>query len=180
MKTKLLFLVIALQSAWVLGTVYTQEGALRACQVILLETERIDPRDLLRGDYVILNYKISNIPTKLFTPAVGKNLPAGETVYVALAQHGQFHDAVRASTSPLAAENGEIIVRGHATSPGWSPPGMEHVEYGLERYYVREGKGNAQGKLTVEAAAPTSGRAAIKEVFLDGEPYGQAVKDFAR
>ena len=55
MKTKLLVLVLALQSAWLLGTAFTQERILRVGQLILLETQPVDPRDLLRGDYVRLN-----------------------------------------------------------------------------------------------------------------------------
>ena len=63
MKLKLFILVLALQSAWVLYTVAVQELLLREGTSILLETERVDPRDLLRGDYLILNYKISSVPT---------------------------------------------------------------------------------------------------------------------
>ena len=59
MKLKLFILVLALQSAWVFYTVAVQERALSTGKVIMLETERVDPRDLLRGDYLILNYKIS-------------------------------------------------------------------------------------------------------------------------
>lgn len=55
MKRNLFILILALQSAWLLGTVFVQERALRAGVVILLETRPVDPRDLLRGDYLILN-----------------------------------------------------------------------------------------------------------------------------
>ena len=48
MKLKLLILVLALQSAWLLGTVAVQEHALATGKVILLETARVDPRDLLQ------------------------------------------------------------------------------------------------------------------------------------
>jgi uncharacterized membrane-anchored protein len=66
MKLKLLILVLALQTAWLLATVATQEFALTHGKTILLETRRVDPRDLLRGDYLILNYKISDVPGNLF------------------------------------------------------------------------------------------------------------------
>jgi uncharacterized membrane-anchored protein len=49
MKFKLLILILALQTAWLLGTVATQEYALNHGAVILLETRRVDPRDMLRG-----------------------------------------------------------------------------------------------------------------------------------
>jgi uncharacterized membrane-anchored protein len=54
------------------------------------------------------------------------------------------------------------------------------VEYGLERYYVREGTGNPRGKITVQAAVPDSGQARIKAVFVDGKPYADAMKGVAQ
>ena len=51
MKLKLLVLVLALQTAWILATTFTQERALASGTVITLETVPVDPRDLLRGDY---------------------------------------------------------------------------------------------------------------------------------
>jgi uncharacterized membrane-anchored protein len=182
MKTKLLMLVLALQSAWILGTSLTQELALRHGQIVLLETRPVDPRDLLRGDYVTLGYKIGDVLTNLFTPALTGTLSSGQTVYVALAQRGGFHEVVRASLEPLVAGQGEIILKGRNDFRRWwsSQTNSVHVEYGLERYYVREGTGNPRGKLTVQAAVPASGNAVIKQVFVDGKPYAEAMKDNAR
>lgn len=50
------------------------------------------------------------------------------------------------------------------------------VEYGLERYYVKEGTGNPRGKLTVRVAVGAEGKPVIKEVFLDGKPYAEAMR----
>ena len=66
MKAKLLIAVIALQAAWVISTAARQEFLLRRGTVVLLESAPVDPRDLLRGDYVILSYKISVLPAALF------------------------------------------------------------------------------------------------------------------
>jgi uncharacterized membrane-anchored protein len=59
----------------------------------------------------------------------------------------------------------------------WGGSSSVRVEYGLERYYVREGTGNPRGKLTVQAAVPKSGRATIKQVFVDGKPYAEAMSE---
>ncbi len=178
MKIKLFTLVLALQSAWLLGTVFVQERALRDGAVILLETRPVDPRDLLRGDYVILNYKISTIPAKLFVPSPPETLEHGRTVWIALAPRGEFHEIVRASTERFDAGAGEILVQ--AKSQWWdggrNAPREIRVEYGLERFFVREGTGNPRGKLTVQAVVPASGNASIKQVFLDGKPYAEAMK----
>jgi uncharacterized membrane-anchored protein len=180
MKLKLLILVLALQSAWLLGTAVVQEHALATGKIILLETRRVDPRDLLRGDYLILNYKISDVPTNLFSPPVGKNLPYGTKVFVALAPGtNQFYEVTRASTNEFTPTTSEVLLKGRSDERWWSTNSV-HVAYGLENYYVAEGTGNPVGKLTVQAVVSASGHPKIKEVFVDGKPYAEAMKDTGR
>lgn len=174
MKLKLLCLVIGLQTAWILATVATQEVNLRSAPTALLETQPVDPRDLLRGDYVILNYRISQIPLSLFQPPLSETLPAGKSVYVTLEPRGKFHEAVGASLDRPSPQAGQVVIRG-TTEHSWQTSSVR-VGYGLERFYVAEGTGNPQGKLTVEAAVAKSGQAAIKQVFVDGKPYRAAMK----
>ena len=54
------------------------------------------------------------------------------------------------------------------------------VTYGLERYYVAEGTGNPTGKLTVDVALPHSGQGVIKQVYVDGVPYAEAMRNQPR
>jgi uncharacterized membrane-anchored protein len=180
MKRNLFILVLALQSAWVLYTVAVQERSLSAGKVITLETERVDPRDLLRGDYLILNYKISDVPTNLFSPPVNRDLPVGTKVYVALESRGDFFAISRASTNQFEPSGNQVLLKANRAWGAWNVTNAVHVEYGLERYYVSEGTGNPRGKLTVQAVVPASGRASIKEVFVDGKPYAEAMKENAR
>jgi uncharacterized membrane-anchored protein len=181
MKLKLLIIVLALQTAWLLGTAAVQEHALAAGKVILLETARVDPRDLLRGDYLILNYKISDVPANLFSPPVTKDLPDGTKVFVALAPGtNEFYTVTRASTNALApSSDAEVVLSGRSTYAWWNTTNSIHVEYGIERYYVAEGTGNPHGKLTARAVVPASGHAKLQQVFLDGKPYEQAMKELA-
>ena len=191
MKLKLLILVLALQAAWLLGMVATQEFALAHGKAILLETRPVDPRDLLRGDYLILNYKISDVPVNLFSPPVKTELPYGTKIFVALAPGtNQFYIVARASTNGFAPAADEVLLRGNSASRWWNATNSVHVEYGIERYYVAEGTGNppvlrsstaegGHGKLTARVVVPASGRANLQQVFLDGKPYEQAMKDSA-
>jgi uncharacterized membrane-anchored protein len=179
-KLKILILVLALQTAWLLATVFVQERALAAGTVILLETRRVDPRDMLRGDYLILNYKISDVPTNLFSPPVRKDLPYDTRIFVALAPGTNgFYQVTRASTNELAPAAGEVLLRGQYVYAWSQTGGSIHVAYGLENYFVAEGTGNPSGKLTVQAVVPASGRAKIKQVFVDGKPYAGAMKESA-
>jgi uncharacterized membrane-anchored protein len=180
MKRNLFILVLALQSAWVLWTVAVQERALSSGKVITLETERVDPRDLLRGDFLILNYKISDVPTNLFSPPINGDVPPGTTVYVSLELRGDFFSLSRASTNQFEQSAKQVIVQGKRSRNRLSGTNTIPVDYGLERYFVREGTGNPRGKLTVQAVVPASGRARIKQVFLDGKPYAEAMKENAR
>jgi len=181
MKLKLLILVLALQTAWILGTTFVQERTLKGGKVVLLETRPADPRDLIRGDYVTLGYKISDVAFDRFSPPLTKGLAPGETVYVVLEPRGEFHEVAQAATNPITPGAGQVVLKGHARS-WWNSVNQQtvRVEYGLERYYVREGTGNPVGKLTVQAAVPDSGLAKIKAVFVDGKPYAEVMKKVAR
>ena len=179
MKTKLFILVLALQSVWILGTAFTQERVLRVGQFILLETQPVDPRDLLRGDFVRLNYKISDVPReKFFSPPLPSDPPSGTAVFVAVAPAGTngFYQVARASTEWFAPAATEVVLRGTTTDNWRNRTGSVHVEYGLEQYFVAEGTGNPRGKLTVQAAVSKAGRAILKEVLVDGKPYAEAMK----
>lgn len=180
MKLKLLILVLALQTAWLLGMVATQELALAHGKAILLETRPVDPRDPLSGDYLMLNYKISDVPMNLFSPPVKKDLPYGTKIFVALAPGtNQFYVITRASTNEFTPAANEVLLRGETANRWWNATNSFHVTYGIERYYVAEGTGNPHGKLTAQAVVPASGHARLQQVFLDGKTYEQAMEGAA-
>jgi uncharacterized membrane-anchored protein len=182
MKAKLLIAVIALQAAWVVSTAAKQEIALRRGTVVLLESGPVDPRDLLRGDYVILSYKISVLPARFFAEGLPAELKAGTPVFVRLEKRGQFHEAVAASFNPLEPDPEHPVLRG-TMSTWWSAggtPGALRVDYGLERYYVREGTGRPSGIITVEAVVTRLGTAFIRQVYIDGKPYVEVMRSQSR
>lgn len=181
LKILLFGAVLGLQSAWILGTTFVQERVLRGGQVICLETRPVDPRDLLRGDYVILSYKISDLDRSLFSPAWNTPPVAGQAVYVDLQSDGQFYVPSRASLEPIKPAASHVVLKGRVENLWGGPnPQTVHTVYGLEQYFVREGTGTPYGKLTVNVAVPPSGQATIKELFVDGKPYADAMKDQRR
>jgi len=174
MKIKAFIIVLTLQSTLLLGLVAQQEFRLASPTTVLLETVPVDPRDLLRGDYVTLGYKISTLPNTLFSPPLSSgDAVIGKPVFVGLEKRGQFHEAVRASFDRPEPKPGQIILQGRGVR-FWGS--QARVEYGLERYYVKEGTGNPRGKLTVEVAISNDGKGVIKQVFLDGKPYAEAMR----
>ncbi len=178
MKNKLFILVLALQTAWVLGTVFQQERRLRVGAVVLLETQPVDPRDLLRGDFVRLNYAISDIPEKCFPASWTPPRRSGATIFVALAPDitNQFWEISRASTDHFVPASNEVLLQGKSEGTWNNSSSSLRVRYGIEKYYVAEGAGNPTGKLTAQVAIDSAGRATLKEVLVDGKPYAQAMR----
>ena len=173
MKSKAFFTLVALQALIVIG-LSAYHGYQRASGVlILLETAPVDPRDYLRGDYVILSYKISTLRSNLFATPMAAHEANGQPVYVTLEKKDRFHEVVGASTSRPGPLPGQVVLVG-TLRQNWSQTDVR-VDYGLERYYVAEGTGNPVRQMTVEVSVPSSGRGIIREVYLDGRPYAEVM-----
>jgi uncharacterized membrane-anchored protein len=171
-RERLLILIVAVQVLLLAGWAVKEEIHLIEGQEILLETEPIDPRDILRGDYIILNYKISRIPRELVADEKDENL-WGKKIYVFLEPRGKFHQIQAASRTKPGKQQRELFLKG---TLGWegTVDGQEmvHVDYGIERYFVPEGKGIVpDGELTVKISRLEDGRARVKELLIDGKPY---------
>ncbi len=181
-KSVLFGAAVLVQIALLALMVFDRAQILREGTDVTLRTRPVDPRDILRGDYVVLGYDISELPSGAL-----KNQPAPSrhpTVFVKLAPNlDGFHEAVSVHTGPVAVAKTEVLIRGRvaygANCGGSGKPAFcekLQVRYNLESYFVPEGEGkkleearNAR-KVTVVAAVTPSGRAAIKRLLLDGQP----------
>lgn len=167
---------IALLSVMIIDRVQV----LRDGTEVTLQTRPVDPRDFLRGDYVVLGYDITQLPAGPL-----RDQPSGERhplMYVKLAPNRDgVYEAVSAHTSPVAVTSPEVLIRGRVTygaTCGSKPVFCEKltIRYNLERYFVPEGEGRKledlrnERKLQVVAAVLPSGRAAIKRLLIDGKP----------
>ncbi len=63
------------------GIIFYQEQLIRNGQTVILQTRPVDPRDLLKGEYVILRYAIEQDPRVL---TLAKRLPDDAPIYVRL------------------------------------------------------------------------------------------------
>lgn len=181
MKHRLFWGWIALQFAWVAYTTAVHEWRLVNAPTVLLETAPVDPRDLIRGDFVILNYKISSIGPALFQPPLTNELSDGTIVYVTLGRAGDFHVVKSAALEKPAQPDGPLLQGTVRQRWQWrlgrnQTQSDVSVEYGLERYYVHEGTGSPQGKLTAEVMIPERGQASIKQLYIDGKPYAEVMR----
>ena len=158
-RRAILWIIALLQGLTVLGFAGTRELDLRRGTEIVLATVPVDPRDLFRGDYVVLRYEISTRP--------GCFEPAGSTLYVRL-QRGDVWRATGHSVDLDSALRGaDAVIAGRVTA---RTSGACIVEYGIENYFVEEGRGRdierARGQLRVHVIVSGEGSATIKRLEL--------------
>ena len=177
-KAVLFIVAILIQCVLLVLMVVDRVQILREGREVTLQTQPVDPRDLLRGDYVVLRYDISQLAAGALA---GK--PAAErdaVVFVKIAPNASgLYEAVSVHAEPVAVTAPEALIRGrvaYSCGSGRTFCDRLTIKYGLESYFVPEGEGKKleqarnQQKLRVVAAVLPSGRAAIKRLLLDGEP----------
>ncbi|MDX8469590.1 GDYXXLXY domain-containing protein [Mesorhizobium sp. VK23B] len=153
---------------------------LRNGKEVLLKVEPVDPRDLLRGDYISINNSISRIPVKLIA-----NIPAGkftsnDTSIVVRLKKGAdgYWQPTTAwfGKAPAPAGPDEADIAGRVAD-GWGlrePDATIAPEYGIDRFYLPEGEGMAiQSDMRVrpfgiKLALSANGTAQIK-ALMDGD-----------
>ncbi|MFA4872064.1 MAG: GDYXXLXY domain-containing protein [Patescibacteria group bacterium] len=175
-------LAIALQVVIVFAIIIFKVSVLSGGTDILLRIEPVDPRDMLRGDYATFQYSdISNLDSYI---SGGQQIRNGDTVYVVLRQGGQYWTAQNVQkTKPF---NGEIALKGKVASGGIETQSdvfqnqrfggsRIHVVYGIEEYFIPEGKGQGFSFFNKEAAARVvvdeNGNAVLKQIYVDDEPW---------
>ena len=165
-----------LQTGILYAGIEKRASILRSGADVTLQTEPFDPRDLMRGDYVVLGYEISSLPRK----DIQGERPAGSrTIYVAVKPDANgISRFSRASFQPFS-ELGldEVQIRGEATHA--IPENADaniHLNFGIERYYVPEGQGRAieesqrKRRITALIAVDPKGKPVIKALQEDGRP----------
>ncbi|MDF0498464.1 GDYXXLXY domain-containing protein [Bradyrhizobium yuanmingense] len=180
-KAVLFGTAVLLQSALLALMVADRMQILREGVEVTLQTQPVDPRDLLRGDYVVLSYEISQVAAGSLA---GKPADARHPeIFVKLAPNANgLYQAVSVHAEPVPVAAPEVLIRGRVGNYGGSCGDDRRrfcdklpIKYGLESYFVPEGEGKKledarnQQKLRIVAGVLPSGRAAIKRLLLDGE-----------
>ncbi|WP_439618704.1 GDYXXLXY domain-containing protein [Shinella sp.] len=170
----------ALQTAVLGYMVESRASILRSGADIKLKTLPVDPRDLLRGDYVILSYPISTIPKDIVTGEIPKDSQQVRMSVRLKPGADDLWTASEASFGDLAPAEGSVVLRTlpfeYYSSVDNVLPDNIFVSYGIERYYVPEGEGKVledarnQEELEVEARVSKEGTPQIARLILKGEP----------
>lgn len=168
------FVVVAAQAAFLLGWAGYHEWIRSGADVILVKGRPVDPRDLLRGDYMILGYEISRLPDGVEKANRGEaGFKIGEELWVLLEKRDRYHEIVSAGRQRPTVSKAQTLVRATVTYPGVAGASTgTRVDYGIERFFVPEGKGTPRFQtMEVELSVSSSHRLYIRRVLLDGRPY---------
>ena len=115
------------------GLIYQQEMIIRQGEITIFETRPVDPRDLLRGEYVILRYAIES--DKKILEAVD-GLEEGTKVFIELEENEQGIASVKEVFKEKPENIEGLFIIGEVDWRGVRFPD-------LEQFYVPEGSGRA-------------------------------------
>jgi len=162
-ERQLLFGAVALQLLILLGMIAWQAMPIWTGETLLLRVQPIDPRDLMRGDYVILSYEMSSLPID----GVEENRSEwadDRVVFVTLEceEDGVHWRGVKASLNKPA--KGKYI-------QGKTLRGR--LVFGIESYFLQEGTGKEyeeaiqKKKVSARISLTAEGRAALLDLQYD-------------
>lgn len=171
-------IVAALQTAVLAYMVGERAWGLRSGVEILLKTAPVDPRDLLRGDYVTLNYDISRVPVATLVGGLPAEDRYSQIVSVRLKkQDDGYWGIVESSFATLEPKPDTVVLKSEAFDYYTSMSSDTiRVTYGIERYYVPEGEGREiedarnHDRVSIAARVSADGQAHIRSLLLDGKP----------
>jgi uncharacterized membrane-anchored protein len=161
-RTKLLAALALAQALFLIGIAGSSYAAVRFGQEVRIRTAPVDPRDMVYGDYVVLNYEISRLDASLWKDA-GSIPERGEPVYVVLVKEpaGVYEAAGVYRTRPRTGVGGGIVLKGRVDD---RYDNTIRVRYGLEKYYVAERQGQELER-----------KAGTMVAIVNVAPWGQAV-----
>jgi len=183
MKRLLIVLAVLFQLGALMWMAWNREDILRNGQSVELETAPVDPRDIFRGDYVRLDYRLSTLPGGLARDGLKeKGGDRGERIYTVLRRVEDRVEAVE--VSDRKPEQG-LYLRGRLTR-AWKPTRRDEalrIKYGIEQYFVEQGHGLAleqrrrredglQTPLFVQLAVGGDGTAVIRSIRWGGLGIG--------
>lgn len=165
MNKKKTFIIILVFWVVIIGSfIGFKEFTLRTGNAVLLKTVPVDPRDLFRGDYVVLEYEISTI-NALNMSYKSHDFKEKDKIYVLLnVDHKKIAIAIDIDKKkPKEA----FFIQGTVTD---IYKDNLSIEYGIESYFVPEGEGleieRKLGQTYAEVAIDSFGKSAVKSLIF--------------
>lgn len=174
-------LVIAAQAGFLGWMVWERVSLLKSGREISLKVIPVDPRDLFRGDFVILGYEISPVVVeKAKQGPLPEAVVWGAPVYVTItpdAAKGWTSTALSTSY-PASVAAGDAVLKGVVMTidgDDRSETRSVRVQFGIENYFVPEGEGREiekkvrENQVEAVVAVGADGEAALKALSVGGK-----------
>lgn len=173
---KKLLIVVAVQFLVLLSVLAFKQYTVLTGTTVLLKTAPVDPRDLVRGDFVAVRYEISTVDRSLVTDEY--KYPTGP-VYVELRRGSDgYWEAVAVHTERERSYGGTVLIKGDVQEERYQPGsyGTMNIRYGIEQVFVPEGSGadlpsGSGHTVAVEVKVDRFGNAVPRRFFVDGQPF---------
>lgn len=163
--------LVALQVVAVVAFVAREEIFLRTGTEILVESRPVDPRDPLRGDFIILSYEFENLGESVS----GSRFCCfeGQDAYLWMRQVGDYWQPVRVTRDrPSRDELQEldaVVLRGRVESSFGGGLRLSFTNIG--RFFVPQGDGNPPEPPDVRLVVDGDGSARIRGLQIDGQAW---------
>jgi len=163
---KALILLLALWFIAIISFILLKQNTLTKGTEVVLKSIPVDPRDLFRGDYVVLSYDISTLHMDSLEVKHDK-IERGDRVFVKLDTNGPHAKALGIAKTPY--QDGLYL----SGAVSYKKDNTLRVNYGIESYFVQEGTGKELEKirkdLDVIVAVDKKGNAVIKYLRHKGQ-----------
>jgi uncharacterized membrane-anchored protein len=127
-RTRLFWGFVIFQLLFLGGIVALKERTLASGTTVILRTQPVDPVDIVRGNYVTLNYEISQVATI-------DRVQQGDTVYVALTSGtDNVKTATQAYESTRDIPDGQLFIQGVVANRDDSTISVDFSN--IESYYA--------------------------------------------
>lgn len=178
-----LAVVAVLQIGFLAKMAFDRVSLIKNGREIALQVIPIDPRDLFRGEYVILGYDISQISaSKGGSEKFAENLPRRALIYVTLTPgaEGAWVAKELSVDYPKTVAPSDVVMKGYVRATfraGNEASDTVAIRYGIESYFVPEGTGKAleqsvrDKKIQALVAVANDGTAALKGLVIGGERH---------
>lgn len=167
--------LLGLSTLFLIGMAGAQQIRRTTGDEIVLRTRPVDPRDLLRGAYVQLDYEVERVHLPdLPTRADPADWKAGDTLFLTLRSDGVSWIPVALGRKKQIIEQGDVALRAKyerredfadVTAPDKNMPVDILLDIGVEHYYAAE-----KDALDIEHDARETPLDVILSVGGDGKP----------
>ncbi len=183
----LLAAVALIQTALLGKIVWDRHTLLKTGREIVMQVVPVDPRDILRGEYVTLGYGIS--PMRRASLQGGATLDGasrGDAVFVTIRPGAEsaWTPVAVATSYPKDVATGEAVLKGRvqylwdeASNEASNADANLAVRFGIESYFVPEGSGKPieeavrDKKIQAIVVVGSDGTAALKGLVIGGQRH---------